>query len=201
MSDPVTPRSALWSFSDDERPAGGEFGVEVVEHAFQGFFNLRCDAYEDAISQGIIEVLGSRLPLQANTVVYSQAAVYWLGPDEWLLRTPSEEDGGLAKRLSARLEGQWFALTDISGGMTHLTVSGAHAESVLRQGTTVDLHPRAFGQGRCAQTLIAKTNALIARPNGDGEAFDVLVRRSFADYLLLFLRDAANDYGFRFTRS
>jgi sarcosine oxidase subunit gamma len=60
----------------------------------------------------------------------------------------------------------------------------------LAKGCTLDFHPRVFRPGTCAQSGLAKANVLI-RLGDDPDSFDVVVRRSFADYLLRWLRHAA----------
>ena len=64
----------------------------------------------------------------------------------------------------------------------------------MSKGCTVDLHPRVFGPGRCTQTHLGKAVVLI-RQLDDSPSFDIIVRRSFADYLGLWLKDAALEYG------
>ncbi|MGW0201911.1 sarcosine oxidase subunit gamma family protein, partial [Nonomuraea sp. NPDC003201] len=58
-------------------------------------------------------------------------------------------------------------------------------------GCALDLHPRAFGPGRCAQTMLARAQVVLV-PREDG--FLVLVRSSFAAYLAEWLLDAAAEY-------
>jgi sarcosine oxidase subunit gamma len=61
---------------------------------------------------------------------------------------------------------------------------------VLSRGCALDLHPRVF-TGRCAQTLVARTQAVLVEESGE---FLVLVRSSFAGYLGEWLLDAAVEY-------
>jgi sarcosine oxidase subunit gamma len=67
---------------------------------------------------------------------------------------------------------------------------------VFAKGCTLDFHPRAFSNGMCAQSGLARANVLFALPESDDE-FLVVVRRSFADYLLCWLHDAATGSGVR----
>ena len=81
-----------------------------------------------------------------------------------------------------------------------LNLSGSRVRDLLAKGCTLDLHPRAFAPGQCAQTNLAKTSVLSARVlprtnNSDLQSFDVVVRRSFADYLARWLVDSAREYG------
>jgi sarcosine oxidase subunit gamma len=61
---------------------------------------------------------------------------------------------------------------------------------VLAAGCALDLHPRAFGPGRCAQTLLARAAVILEQTSGE-PAYRIYVRPSFAGYLADWLRDAA----------
>jgi sarcosine oxidase subunit gamma len=70
---------------------------------------------------------------------------------------------------------------------------GAAARRLLTKGCTLDLHPGVFGPGQCAQTGLAKAGVLI-RPLPDNSGYDLIVRRSFADYLWQWLLRAGREY-------
>jgi sarcosine oxidase subunit gamma len=114
----------------------------------------------------------------------------WLGPDEWLLRLPGETDAATAVMgLESALGELFYAANDVSSAQTVLRMAGPRVGEVLAKGCTLDLHPRVFGIGRCAQTNLAKTVAILM-PVDDAGTMDVIVRRSFADYLARWLVDA-----------
>lgn len=168
-------------------------GIRLGERPFIGLINLRARA--DAVGLAKVgKVLGVRLPTDPNTAVESDHdTVCWLGPDEWLVLTPAGEQAERSAQLRAALDGQFAAITDVSGGYVLITVAGPRCHELLAKGCTLDLHPRAFQSGRCAQTLLAKAGGLlIARVD---DHIDLLVRRSFADYLWRWLVDAAEEYG------
>ena len=73
-------------------------------------------------------------------------------------------------------------------------MSGPSARDVLAKGCPLDLHPAVFGPGDCAQTLLAKANVTL-RCVDDSPRFELIVRRSFAEYAALWLHDAAMEYG------
>ena len=139
-------------------------------------------------------VIGARAPIESNTVSrVGEAAIVWLGPDEWLVISPPDIKDGLSAKLEEALAGLHASVNDISGGQTIIRLRGARARDLLNKGCPLDLHPRAFGVGKCAQSHIAKSNALIIQVD-DTPTYDVIVRRSFADYLARWLNHAGMEY-------
>ena len=167
-------------------------GVQLGEHAWLGYLNLR--SQDESFAKAVKKVTKLELPDTPNTVSgNSEHTLCWLGPDEWLLiATPGEQDE-LADKLRAALNGQHFAVTDNSSGLTTITISGKKARTVLAKGCPLDLHPRIFSAGKCAQTVLAKTSVLLLPQFED--SLRIIVRRSFADYLWRWLVDAAEEYG------
>ena len=162
---------------------------------FLGHLNLRGDPADQALLAAVEGVLGFGLPLEPNTVAEAgELAALWLGPDEWLVLTPPGQEAGLAGALRDALGDVFAAVTDVTGGQTVINLRGASVRDVLAKGCTLDLHPRAFGPGRCAQTLVAKAMVTV-RQVDESPSFDLIVRRSFADYLAQWLEDAAQEYG------
>ena len=86
------------------------------------------------------------------------------------------------------------SVNDVTGGQTVITLSGPNAREVLSKGCPLDLHPLVFRPGDCAQTLLAKANVTL-RCIDDTPSYELIVRRSFADYTALWLQDAALEYG------
>ena len=163
----------------------------IEEKPFLGYINLRGRSDNTAFLAGVLKVLGCEPPTEANTVVESgDYRIYWLGPDEWLVITAAGQQGKLQLDLLAALDGAFAAVVDNSSGLTTIHVSGDNAAALLATDCPFDLHPREFKPGQCAQTRIAKTGMTVS-PLADGSGFEVIVRRSFADYLLLWLQDAA----------
>jgi sarcosine oxidase subunit gamma len=175
--------------------APGSAGVVAVERAFLGHLNLRGDPHDARFVAAVRAVLGVAPPITANMVNEAQRnTVYWLGPDEWLVVTPRERRLPVESGLRSALRGLRFALTDISGGQTVVVLRGDPVRDLLAKGCPLDLHPRVFDTGQCAQSHLAKTPILL-RPLGGEPSFEIIVRRSFADYFWLWLEDAAAEYG------
>ena len=118
-------------------------------------------------------------------------------PDEWLVVTPPDAQTSLADSLEAALDGVHCSVTDVTGGQTGITLGGPNAREVLSKGCPLDLHPLVFRPGDCAQTLLAKANVTL-RCVDDSPSWELIVRRSFADYAALWLQDAALEYGCAF---
>jgi sarcosine oxidase subunit gamma len=141
------------------------------------------------------------LPVAPNTTARAgEVTVLWLAPDEWWVVTPGDgpATGG---RLRRALEGVRSAVTDVSESRTCIEVRGPRARDLLVKGCPLDLHPRVFGKGQCAQSHLAKTMMTLHMTAGDededGPAFDLYVLDSFAGYLWLWLEDAAREYGLK----
>ncbi len=174
---------------------GGSAGVVISGRPFLGHLNLRGNSSDPAFMAGVEHALGIGLPVDPNTVSDGDGKqALWLGPDEWLIVTHSDDQAAVADALVEALSGVFSSVTDVTGGQTIITLSGERAREVLAKGCALDLHPRAFSEGRCAQTLVAGANVTLLRA-GPEPSFDLIVRRSFAEYLALWLHDAALEYG------
>lgn len=166
----------------------------IREIPFQGFINLRGKSDHADFLAAVKRVLGCAPPVDANTVVSSgDYKVYWLGPDEWLVITPTDQQARVQSELKVALEGVFSSVVDTSSGLTLLTITGDNAANLLARDCPLDLHPAVFKAGQCAQTRLAKAGATIA-PLADGSGFELVIRRSFADYLLLWMQDALIEF-------
>lgn len=170
---------------------GASTRFALRERAFLDLVNVRGEPSDAAFVEAVAAVAGLRLPAEPNTVARGERYdALWLGPDEWLLRSVEPAPaGGLHARLSSALAGADAAAVDVGSGYTVLEISGAQAREALARGCPLDLHPRVFKTGQCAQSHFFKT-AIVLAPTGD-ERTDLVVRRSFADYFCRILLDAA----------
>jgi sarcosine oxidase subunit gamma len=179
----------------------GDAQVIATERAFLGHLDVRGDARDARFGAAIERVVGVALPLSANTVVASsEATIWWLGPDEWLVTTPGDRVASIEADLRAALAGVRSAVTDVGSAQAVVVLRGPSAREALAKGCPLDLHPKVFGIGRCAQSHLAKA-AILLRPIPPGgaleeSAYEIVFRRSFADYVWAWLADAAAEYGF-----
>lgn len=176
-------------------------GVYVSELPFREALILRGDASDAQFRSAIEQQLRVALPIQPNTFENgSSFSILWLGPTEWLIIASTSEHSQLSLALSAALRGTHSAVVDVSHGHAILRIRGERALDVLSKGCSLNLSPSAFFTGRCAQTLVAKAAVVLCCIDAT-PTIDVIVRRSFADYLALWLADAAEEYGVEFGTS
>ena len=144
-------------------------------------WNVQGDAMRGRFGDAVRHAFGIALPTRPNTTARGDAVTaYWLGPRSWLL---------VAESSTSRLDGfpDWRdalnaaggALFDVSASRVALRVTGPQASTVLSASCPLDLHPRVFGVGACAQSMLGHVNALLHKRD-DVPTFIVMVARSFA---------------------
>ena len=160
------------------------YQAEVIERPPYGLLNVRaqrkdCDRLE--------RPLGLTLPCSPNTTVGNDGlTAFWLGPDEWLIRTEDGEETSLAAEMRARARGRHVAITVVSDAYVVYRVQGRDSREVLCQGTGIDLHPSVFPPGRCVRTVYGKSTVIL-HYSGDG-CYEIYAWRSYARYLGEYLR-------------
>lgn len=150
---------------------------------------------DDAAARKAVESVVGPLPIEPNTVHGGpDAAVLWLGPDEWLIVGPPDGETPLDTQLRTAIgDTAGVAIVDVSANRTTLELRGPRVRELLEFGCPIDLHPRVFGPGRCAQTLLARANGLIWFVADEPEpTYRLFVRPSFAAYVAAWLADSAD---------
>ncbi|MFZ2007878.1 MAG: sarcosine oxidase subunit gamma family protein [Stellaceae bacterium] len=133
---------------------------------------------------------GIPLSLTPNRVaVAGGLRVLWLGPDEWLVVAEGDAPD-LLPRLERAVAGRWAAVTDLSSSRAIIELSGPGARDLLAAGCGLDLHPRVFGPGHCAQTLLGRVPVILDQLD-DAPRYRIFVRRSYAQWLVDWMIDAA----------
>jgi len=140
---------------------------------------------------------GVPLPLQPNRVaVMRRVRTLWLGPDEWLITAAEGAAPDLLSWIRRAAADRRGEVTDLSASRIVIEIAGREARTLLEKGCGLDLHPRAFTAGCCAQTLFAKLPVIVDQTNA-APSYRLFVRRSAARWLCDWLIDAAEE--FRFT--
>ena len=132
---------------------------------------------------------GVPLPQAAcRATAANNLAALWLGPDEFLVLAPADQEAAIETGLAASVGVTQHYLVSVSHRNTALEVSGTHAARVLNAGCPLDLDEAAFPIGMCTRTVLAKAPIVLWRTAPD--SFYVSVWRSFALYVWDFLVEA-----------
>ncbi|WP_019854598.1 sarcosine oxidase subunit gamma [Actinopolyspora mortivallis] len=170
----------------------GPRGVRLAEEPFLTQLDLRMPPSGTAL-RAVSEELGLPVPAANRVSGDERQGLLWLGPDEWLLVAEEGRAGELLGVVRSAQQGEAGSAVDVSANRTTLRLSGPMAREVLEKVCSVDLHPRAFSTGHCAQTLLGRAVAVLWQVGREPE-YRVLVRCSFANYLADLLLDAMAEF-------
>lgn len=169
--DPLASRA-----SDLARVADRTGGRVTIDHVpFLAQVSLRLDP-------SVADRAPFPLPTEPNTAwEEGPRAVLWLGPDEWLVLGPPHAGPDIVAELGSALDGLHRSVIDVSANRVAIELGGPGRFELLASGCPIDLHPRSWRAGMCAQTLLAKAQVIL---HERAETTGVLVRPSFADYVV-----------------
>jgi sarcosine oxidase subunit gamma len=121
-------------------------------------------------------------PTEPNTASTSgDRDVLWLGPDEWLIVGAAGAASAIREELEASLAGLHRSVVDVSANRAVIELAGPSRHDLLSSACPIDLHPRSWGDGRCAQSVFGAAQVLLHEREGATRLF---VRPSFADYVV-----------------
>lgn len=194
----IPGKSALYrvAASSSPQPEGSKGGVLMKDLGNSDKINLRCQADNAVIAEGLERVVGTGLPTEANHFNNSGLrSVVWCGPDEWLILA----EDGTAETIMAALdtpEAGHVAVTNVSDALGGLSLTGPHARDVLAKHCALDLHASAFTPGMAQQTLLSHAGVnILCRGEND---FLIIGRTSFMPYIAELMMDAAIEYGYEY---
>jgi sarcosine oxidase subunit gamma len=155
---------------------------------------LRVQTWDAAapVPQSLETALGTRWPRQAGVVANGRAEVICVGPTDWLVIAAAPHSTALLQQLNNALEASAFRATDVSQALVRILLEGPAMRTLLAKGCALDLHPSCFPLGRSARTRLAGIPVIVrcTQPT----TFECIVTRSYAEYLLLWLDDAAVEF-------
>jgi sarcosine oxidase subunit gamma len=136
------------------------------------------------------------LPLEPNTAFDDgRRAALWLGPDEWLILGAPGVAAEIVAELDAAFEGVDRSVVDVSANRVAIELARPQRLALLAHVCPLDLDPRVWATGRCAQTLLGRAQVVLQERTG---TTGILMRPSFADYvvdLLLAVHGAVGGVG------
>ncbi len=181
-------RAALAAFDG----MGDHSGPVLVLLGFALHARLAGDEPRHWLLRGAVERM--RLETGGDLVRQRVPSVAW----EYEERPPTADlqaawDAGTAPAIESAVRGAagdaFVVAVDVSANRLAFELSGPRARELLESGCPIDLHPRAFRAGSCAQTLLARANVLLHQV-GDEPRYRIWIRPSFARYLAAWLTDA-----------
>jgi len=177
-------------------------GVHLNERGLTGQLVLRLRGDAVAASSAVESVLGVALPerlqFTGDPLSYEAVSVAWLSPDEWRISCPIGQAFEIEQKLRTALTAvneTSHAILNNSGGFSVLDLSGPNALDVLKKSTGYDVRPSRFPVGKVVGTTFAKTGVTLLR-TGDA-SWQLWVRRSFADYVWLWLQQSTSEFGLK----
>ena len=174
------------------KPTMKDSSVHVQELKLLGHLVIRANPDDESINAAVKSVIGVGLPSTLQSAHSEDKTIYWISPDEWLLVCPGDVAFDLEKELRSAVNGH-FAIVNVSGGQTVLTLSGKNAREVLMKSTPYDVSDQNFPVGKVVTSSLAKSQAIICRKSDT--TWELVIRRTFADYLWLWLQRSIEEYG------
>lgn len=188
----LTPRSAFIGLPGRSGRTEGEPGVTVRPRDDLAMAKLIArKGRADDLAAAIRSRYGLELPTTPKRVEQGGLAFIWSGPGQWLAVAEDRRD--LARELAETI-GAFAAVSDQSDGLAVLRISGPRARDALIKGVGLDLHPRAFGPGDAAVTVIAHVGAQLWQLD-DRPTYEIAIYRSFAGSLWRWLEASAAEFG------
>jgi sarcosine oxidase, subunit gamma len=122
------------------------------------------------------------LPVEPNTWAHAgDREALWLGPDWWLVVGAATDASAMTAELEGRLAGTHHSVVDVSANRTPIELTGTDRLELLSSASPIDLDPRVWTDGRCAQTLFGAAQVLLQER---GDATRLFVRPSLAGYVV-----------------
>lgn len=164
----------------------------VTALPFLAQVGLRLDPDDGPLTLRVAAALELALPMEPNTVHGDPDGrhILWLGPDEWLVVGPAGTAGAIEAAVASAAGDGFVTTVDLSANRTAIELAGPTARELLESGMPIDLHPRVFGPGRCAQTLLSRVGVIVVACS-DEPRYRLLVRPSYARFLAAWIADAA----------
>jgi sarcosine oxidase subunit gamma len=158
--------------------------VHARELAFLAQVSLRLEVREALGPHAILP------PTAPNTwSAIDGRELLWLGPDEWLAVGDPGREAEIVRWLGEAFAGLHRSVVDVSSNRAVLELAGPERHDLLAAGCGLDLHPRGWREGTCAQTLLGRIPVLLQER---AAATRVFVRSSYAGALLDWLLGVAD---------
>jgi sarcosine oxidase, subunit gamma len=138
----------------------------------------------------VAQALGlDALPSTNRTAGTAWGACLWVRPDGWLVTGADELRSTIIAVMEAAVDPNAGAVIDVSASRVRIELSGHASRDLLASCCPLDVHPRHFKTGDCAQSLIAKAPILLHLVD-QTPCWHLYVRPSLHAYVVAWLEDA-----------
>jgi len=135
---------------------------------------------------------GQIIPLKIGAMSQeNQKYALCLGPDEWLLLTPSDMYEGIVAQFSKLNPDIAHSLVDVSQRTVGIEILGPKATLALNAGCPLDLHNMKVGS--CARTVFDSCEIILLKL--DKQRYRLEIVRSFAPFIWSFLEKVGGELG------
>lgn len=172
--------------------------ITFTEVPIAAAWNVQGDASRADFIDQVAHQFSIALPTVPNTTARGDAlTAFWLAPRSWLLVAESAGPplADFVKKRDA-MNAAGGALFDLTASRVAYRLAGSRATDALATGCPLDLHPRAFRTGDCAQSLFGRVNALLYKSD-DAPTFLLMVARSLARDVQQVFGVSAAQFGYR----
>lgn len=147
--------------------------------------SVRADTHAAATVGMALGVLLGSAPCRA--VITRQRTALWLGPDEWLVLAPDNDQVLLQQLVPVAA-----SIVDVSHGFAGIDVVGPRAAWCINAFNALDLDVSVFPVTACARTVFGKAQIVLWRVAVDW--FRIDTARSFAPYVWAGLEAARREF-------
>ena len=137
------------------------------------------------------KILSIMLPTESNTsATIKNISALWLSPDEWMIYGRD-----IDKNLKVSLESEISKLnigsvTDVSDQWVLINLNGKNVFEVLSKGSPFDFNKFKNTKNVVVQTLLNHVDVILH--HNDIDNVDLFVRKSFSEYLWLWINDSSS---------
>jgi sarcosine oxidase, subunit gamma len=138
-------------------------------------------------------LIGATWPHEIGVVMGSHlhGSLVCVGPHDWIL-FGGQPAAALVAALNTAFLRSSYRATDVSHALERVRISSPSACRIVAKGCSLDLDLASFKLGRAARTRFAGIPVLILRI--EESVFECLAARSYREYFLAWLKDAAREF-------
>lgn len=182
-------RAGLYGTASAERP------LTIVEWRLSIARVIARRESSDDVRHALQQEMGLELPQPGYaSSANSDITAIWVAPNTWLITRPAMQGSDLIARIADAI-GVSGSVVDQSCGYAALRLSGARTRELLAKGCRIDLHPRAFGPGRAAVTLLAHVHVVL-RQVDEIPTFELIVPSTLAEHVFEWLCLSVAEFGY-----